>query len=141
MKQGISSNLTLWVLYTSSWLYDTSSPFLLVKLTVVFLPTSDRRITKRFVVNKLDFDMVYKLFIGYMIIIKRVSYLICEVYNSIKLENYVYVFWFSYKYYQMSVVFDLQSVHYSKKVKTQKVSRRLIQPRPKGKGKIKCDTS
>ena len=60
-KQFIESNLSLWVLYTSSWLYDTFSPFLVVNVIIVFCPIKDLRITKRFDCKVFDFDMIYKL--------------------------------------------------------------------------------
>jgi len=60
-KQFIESNLTLKVLYISSWLYDTLSPFLLMNEIIAFCPIRDLRMTKRFVCKVFDFDMLYIL--------------------------------------------------------------------------------
>jgi hypothetical protein len=78
-KQFIESNLTLKVLYISSWLYDTLSPFLLMNEIIAFCPIRDLRMTKRFVVKVFDFDMLYiYLKISYIIIIQLSSYLLCK---------------------------------------------------------------
>jgi len=91
-KQFIESNRVLKVLYTSSWLYDTLSPFLLTNVIIVFLPIKDLRITKRFVVKVFDFDMIYKLLIDFLI-------LLLSKWIRIRFVNYFilykYLYWIS----------------------------------------------
>ena len=90
-KQFIESNLTLKVLYTSSWLYDTLSPFLLTNVIIVFCPIKDLRITKRFVVKVFDFDMIYKLLNDFLILLLsnecRIKFVIDYTIKQIQIVN------------------------------------------------------